>query len=115
MTVNWSDFETGGLTGDFVKFTNRGDSVEGVIVSAQAYTFPGTDKPVPQLQLRCADNSTKVVTVSQADAKRQLVTLAPKVGDTIKITYVDDYRMSNGYSGKKFTVDVTKGEARPLI
>jgi len=115
MTVNWSDFETGGLSGEFVKFTNRGDSVEGVIVNAQAYTFPGTDKPVPQLELRCSDDIMRVVTVSQADAKRQLVTLAPKVGDTIKIVYTDDYRMSNGYTGKKFTIDVTKGEPRPLV
>ena len=115
MTVDWSEFETGGLSGDFVKFANKGDSVEGVIVSAQAYTFPGTDKPVPQLEVRCADGTTRVVTVSQSDAKRQLVTLAPKVGDTIRIEYVDDYRMTNGYTGKKFTVDVTAGGSRPLV
>ena len=115
MTIDWNEFETGGLTGDFVKFTNKGDFVEGVIMSAQPYVFPGTDKPVPQLQVRCADDSIRVVTVSQADAKRQLVTLAPKAGDTIRIEYVDDYRMTNGYTGKKFNVDVTAGGNRPLV
>lgn len=90
----------------FVKFSEIGDSVAGVITKLSTHTFPADDannkpaKTVPQLTIAAGDDEV-VLTASQTDLLRKLIALRPAVGAEIRVAYVGDKgRM------KVFKVDV---------
>jgi hypothetical protein len=103
-----NDYEELTGTGSFVKWTEVGQSVEGVIVSFT--TDGGQDfdgKPCPELTLDTAEG-LQTVTCAQANIKSKVLGNAAKLvpGARCRVTYSGTYESKNGTPGKEFRVAV---------
>lgn len=95
--------------GDYVKFENIGDSVQGELVSVGIHKW--ADGSVsPQLIIRTNDGD-KTVTAGQIRLKAALVEKKPEAGDLIKITLSDIEKRQGGKTLKHFDVQVKKATA----
>jgi hypothetical protein len=101
----WDEF----IAGDYIKFTNIGDTVEGTLVARQTGTdFDGN--PCPQIVLNVG-GELKTVSGGSRGLKRALAAekdaLIP--GATVKIGYVADVdSLTKGFApSKQFRVKVT--------
>jgi hypothetical protein len=107
----WKRFE-----GDdtYVKFTNLGDYVEGVINEIKFETKFGKDQPVLYLRCEAIDEETgkkyqkqRILTVGQTQLQRLLAQDPPEEGDGIRITFVEEKGGQMGNPTKIFEVKIT--------
>ena len=98
--------------GDYVKFENKGDEVEGVITGITVHTFPD-GKKAPQLFLTKDSGDEVTVTAGQIGLKVKLQELRPKTGDRIKIVMLGSERRDGGKTLKHWDVTVTPGTTVP--
>lgn len=95
--------------GDYVKFENVGDSVQGELLSVGIHKWnDGTVSP--QLIIRTEDGE-KTVTAGQIRLKAELAEKKPEAGDLIKITLSDIEKRQGGKTLKHFDVQVKKATA----
>jgi hypothetical protein len=96
-------------SGDFVKFTNVGDQIVGVIKEIrEGKDFNGS--PCPELILETEDGEEKTLTAGQVRLKALLAEKRPQVGDKVRITYSGVGAASPGKAPpKEFTVEVKAG------
>lgn len=113
MSIDWNKV-TSIAGGDFVRFDAVGDGVEGVIVASREASYPNEpEKIYAQFDIRTATGSIKTWTVSITDAIRKVTALRPKVGDTIRATFVGNYRTAAG-QGKTIEIEHTPGQERKI-
>ncbi len=99
-------------TGDYVSFTNVGDSVTGVILAIGTKTWDD-GKVDPQLTIKTADGE-KTLTAGQVRLKAALIEKRPEVGDTIWIKLREIEKRAGGKTMKHFDVAVQpKGGPKP--
>lgn len=109
--------------GDYFKFVNKGDQIAGTIEEITTFKFDDKEEngvlkvgqTVPQLKLRVAKDQLVTVTCSNAHLLEKVRSLAPQLGDSIDITYVDDATTNRGGKKKMFLVKVTKPVAQPQV
>jgi hypothetical protein len=99
MTNFWDAFSN---SGEYVTFTDIGDTVSGVITSIRTHTFDD-GKVVPQLELDTADGP-KTLTAGQIRLKMELVEKRPQVGERITVTMTGIEKRPGGKTMKKFDV-----------
>ena len=104
----WDDLPSG----EYVKWSEPGDTVVGVVVS-KSIGFDLNQRPCPQLTVRLDDGTDRIVSASQAQLAARLKELRPAVGQKVRIVYTGDERREGGKTLKLFTVDV-KGEPAPV-
>jgi len=108
MTRNiWDDFEpvddSGG--GDrYVKFTEVGDHVEGVITEIVAHSFNDGDPLRPSITVTTPRGEVREFRASQINLFGQLRRLQPAIGDFISVTFAGEKRTAAGLKAKQFTV-----------
>lgn len=101
MTYDWNRHG-----GDFVKWENPGDTIEGEILSiSEGSDFNG--QPVPLLVFATADGEMKW-TVGQRHALVKLSEIRPETGWTLKAVYARDGEGKPGRApAKLFDITVT--------
>lgn len=104
--------------GNYVKFENVGDSVQGELLSVGIHKW--ADGSVsPQLIIRTdeigenGDKVEKTVTAGQIRLKAELADKKPEAGDQIRITLTDIEKRQGGKTLKIFEVLVKKATATP--
>jgi hypothetical protein len=114
-----------------VKFNTFGDRVRGVIVDIERWDPPArkpNETPQPILKYRLAEcvvsqdghqsrQDQAELLAGAANLKGQLLTLKPRLGDEVDITYTSDGKKSPGRNpAKLFKIEVTspEGEARQV-
>ena len=108
MTNFWDAF---GNSGDYVTFTDIGDTVSGTITAIRTHTFDD-GKVVPQIELDTADGP-KTLTAGQIRLKIELVEKRPQVGEHITVTMTGIEKRPGGKTMKKF--DVILGAPAPKV
>jgi hypothetical protein len=98
--MDWSKYK-----GDYIKWTESGQVVEGVVQAIKEATYQGKD--YPELTLGTEDG-TRILPASQAGLMRLLAEDPPEVGDRIRVEYKGEGEARPGQSAiKLFVVDVT--------
>lgn len=112
----WDD-PTIKAAGNFVTFTDVGDSVSGVITAISRQTFQNKDgeSVAPQLMLTCDDGEERTLTAGQIRLKMALVEQRPEVGDHLAISLTQVEKRGGGKTLKHFDVKVTRGGAVPAV
>lgn len=95
--------------GEFVKFENVGDEVEGVITAIRAHRWDD-GSVCPQINLTLDDGEDRTLTAGQVRLKAALVEKRPEVGDRIKVKHTSVEKRAGGKTLKHFDVAVTKGK-----
>lgn len=99
----------------YAKFPNVGDSIAGVIVSADVHAYQDGDPERPRYGIKLDDTGELIYWhVTQSNAYAQIFGLKPEIGDRIRATFSGHYRTANG-QGKNFTIHVTPGDDRDVI
>lgn len=83
----WDDEEVqkAATSGSYIKFTNEGDSKEGVIADLCTRTFDaGTAKERTAIEITYSDES--ILTAGQVKLMQLLTQLRPDMGDNLSIT-----------------------------
>lgn len=107
MPFSYEEFKS-----DMVKFTTIGQVVEGKILDIEPYTGMNNNKCF-KYTLQVGDRKTTLI-CSQTDLKQKLADVAPQVGDTIRIEYVQDKHVGQPEPMKVFQVGVKSGEPAPV-
>lgn len=105
----WDDPGMQPSEGNFMKFENIGDSIQGEIVDITKQTWPD-GKTCAQLVLDTGNGVEKTVTCGQVRLKAALAEKRPNIGDLIKITYTMKEPRPGGKTLKHFEVLVKQGK-----
>lgn len=97
----WDEFTN---SGDFVKFSEVGDSVAGTITAVRRHMFED-GKVAPQIELDTADGP-KTLTAGQVRLKALFAEKRPGVGDQIKVTLTAIEKRPGGKTMKEFDLVV---------
>lgn len=97
----WDAFSS---SGDYITFTNIGDTVTGTITSIRSHTFDD-GKVVPQIELDTADGP-KTLTAGQVRLKIELVEKRPQVGEMLTVTLTGIQKRPGGKTLKEFQVTI---------
>ena len=81
-SINWDSFK-----GEFVKWTDVDQLVEGTVTELRVGNYKG--KTYPEVVIETAEGS-RTVSANQASLKRQLADDPPAIGDTISIRYMGE-------------------------
>ena len=102
----WDDpsIRTGG---DYVRFENLGDNVNGTITFVGIHTFED-GKRAAKLIIDTADGEM-TLTAGQVQLASKLAEARPEVGDIVDITYTRSEKRAGGKTLKHFSVEVKKG------
>ena len=102
-----------GPAGDYITFTNEGDTITGTITHVGIHTWED-GKQCPQLGLD-VDGESRVLTAGQVGLQIKLKELRPTVGDTLTVTFTGTEKRAGGKTLKKWDVKVAKGtESAPF-
>jgi uncharacterized protein YhfF len=93
--------------GDYVKFENPGDNVNGTITFIGKHNFED-GKVAAKLIIATAEGD-KTLTAGQVQLASKLGEARPEVGDHVDITYVRSEKRAGGKTLKHFAVEVKKG------
>lgn len=93
--------------GDYVKFENVGDSVQGKLVSVGLHKWDDGSAS-PKLIIETSEGE-KIVTAGQIRLKAALAEQRPDAGDEIKITLTQIEKRQGGKTLKHFEVLVKRG------
>lgn len=100
-------------TGDYIRFENVGDSVEGVVSEIVKHTFvddeTGERRVAPKLTIICTDGVERILTAGQVRLRLKLVELRPEVSDYLKITLTENEKRGKK-TLKHFDVTHKKGD-----
>ncbi len=106
MTGFWDNPEMA-VGGDYVAFTNVGDTVQGTITALGVKRWDdGTLSP--QLVI-ATDQGDKTLTAGQVRLKAALAEQRPEVGDHIVVTLSQIEKRTGGKTLKHFDVEVGRG------
>jgi len=102
----WDDpsIRTGG---DYVRFENPGDNVNGTVTYVGIHTFED-GKRAAKLVISTADGEM-TLTAGQVQLASKLAEARPEVGDIVDITYTRSEKRAGGKTLKHFSVEVKKG------
>jgi len=105
----WDDpsIRTGG---DYVKFENPGDNVNGTLTHIGIHTFED-GKRAAKLIINTADGEM-TLTAGQVQLASKLAEARPEVGDHIDITFTRSEKRAGGKTLKHFAVEVKKGAVK---
>lgn len=105
----WDKWRHDDSADPYVKFTEPGQSVSGVITKLSSTDFGGTSAAIPVVHLRTREGTEKIVNCSQTILQRRMAELAPEVGDGVTITYTGEAArsMPGRNPAKLFEVEVT--------
>lgn len=92
--------------GDYVKFDNIGDSVNGVVIAIGAHRWDDGSVS-PQIVLDTVDGE-KTITAGQIRLKAALAEKRPEADDVLTIKLTDIEKRSGGKTLKHFEVTVVK-------
>lgn len=102
----WDDPAIKPPEGDYVKFTNPGDEVDGIITNLGKHTW--TDGSVsPRLDLDC-NGTPKCLTPSQVELLTKLTQIRPEIGDRTAIKFATVEQRTGGKTLKHFDVIVVR-------
>lgn len=110
----WDDEEIQ-ASGNYVKLTEKGQSVEGTIAKIVKRSFTATrkgeeDSVQPELTIVDAEGQEKIYTCGAIRLKLELIEKRPDVGDWIKITLTDIEKRGGGRELKHWSVEIRKGD-----
>lgn len=106
MSINWDEFK-----GDYIKWTEPGQVVEGVVTAVRVSTFK--DKTYPELDIETPQGK-RTISANQASLKRQLADDPPAIGEYLQVEYLGEGEAKSGQSPiKNFRVTVTHGSHPP--
>lgn len=105
----WDKWKHDDQADPYVKFTEPGQTIEGVIIRLSSTDFGGKSSLVPVITLRTPGGIEKIINCSQTVLQRRMAELAPEEGDGVKITYLGEAErsMPGRSPAKLFDVEVT--------
>lgn len=102
----WTEFEASDFPPKF-KFENPGDKIVGIIRDRRVYEDP-KGKRTPILEIETDGGEVRSVFIGNVDLLRQVVDLAPEIGDKFGAVFQTIERIDGGKTMHRFGVKVEK-------
>lgn len=110
MTFDWGPHKGG--SGEFVKFEQIGDTVEGDIVAIRTHTFDKDKGEVVLLDLDAGGPDTVTLAIDKVDLRIKVSEIEPQVGDKLGVRFTGTEKTPNG-TKKVFAVKHKAGTPPP--
>lgn len=94
MSFDWEPFRQ--AKGDLYEFGDEGDELKGKILNIRTHVFKEKEGPVVILDLERQDGGEVSLSCGFAQLRRQIVDIAPQVGDLIAVKFTGWESTPNG-------------------